>query len=661
MQINELEEKIKQANLDYYSKGESDISDDDYDRWILELKEKDPNNPLLNQVGDDATSENKIKLPISMGSQEKVRIGEADLSKLFPDNLEICAMAKLDGLSMLIEYDEDGNYQHLYTRGNGFEGQDISYRGSLMNFPKKLPKTIQTKKEKVYLCGEAVISEENYKLIKGNYKHRRNFVGGTLRPILSDEKYKEADKDVLYNCSLIDIVIWEFPNAETFGFSSLFNCLNLLREVGFKTTFHKLIKNDKMNDEWIEKLINFVKSEKYPYLCDGAVFKVDDIETFQKMGKEANGLNPKGSRAVKLSLDKQQGYVGTIDKIIWEFSKRGLLKPVVLLKEKLNFDGTEVSRASAANAKYVLENNWKTGTKVLLVRSGDVIPRIIETIESSDAEPINLPEICPYCGEPLHYTNTGTDLFCANPECSGIYAKQTIAFFSSMKLENVGEQTIEDLFYRGFNSIEKLLSISYDDIKALPGYQAKKALNISNKLNNCLKDIGLVELMTYSQCFQHESNSLSEKRLEIIVECLGEQNILNNLENKTDENGNIIKLSTSKLIDVNGMGENNISLFKEGYVKFKKLYQRIKQFVTIVPKRNILGKLTGMSFCFTQFRDKALETLIENNGGKVGGLTKKTTTLFFAGNSGKMKKAEEYGIERIPQMQAKDYILGLLK
>ena len=59
MQINELEEKIKQANLDYYSKGESDISDDDYDRWILELKEKDPNNPLLNQVGDDATSENK--------------------------------------------------------------------------------------------------------------------------------------------------------------------------------------------------------------------------------------------------------------------------------------------------------------------------------------------------------------------------------------------------------------------------------------------------------------------------------------------------------------------------------------------------------------------------------------------------------------------------
>ena len=93
MQINELEEKIKQANLDYYSKGESDISDDDYDRLILELKEKDPNNPLLNQVGDDATSENKIKLPISMGSQEKVRIGEADLSKLFPDNLEICAMA----------------------------------------------------------------------------------------------------------------------------------------------------------------------------------------------------------------------------------------------------------------------------------------------------------------------------------------------------------------------------------------------------------------------------------------------------------------------------------------------------------------------------------------------------------------------------------------
>ena len=87
-----------------------------------------------------------------------------------------------------------------------------------------------------------------------------------------------------------------------------------------------------------------------------------------------------------------------------------------------------------------------------------------------------------------------------------------------MKLEDVGATTIDDLFEKGFITNEKLLEITYDQIINLPGYQAKKALNISKKLNNCLKDISLGKLMAVSQCFQNEKNSLSEKRIEMILD-----------------------------------------------------------------------------------------------------------------------------------------------
>lgn len=656
MEVKDLEAIIKKANQDYFTKGSYDLEDDEYDNLLKQLEELDPNNPLLHQVGDNTSTENKSKLPVIMGSQKKFRIGECDLKKIFPENTILTKMSKLDGLSMLIEYDENGDYQHLYTRGNGLEGQDITYRGSLMKFPKKLPESLMVKGSHTYLSGEAVVSEENYKKVKGSYKHKRNFIGGTLRPILTDEKYKEASDDVKFNCSLIDIVIWEMPSAEELGLTSLFETLEKLEQVGFKTTFHEKINSNDLDDEKVENFIKYLKSDDYPYLCDGAVFKIDNTEIFNKLGKEADGLNPKGSRAIKLPLEKQFVEKGEIAQVIWEMSKRGLMKPVIILKEGLNFDGATITRINGVNAKYVEEGNWQPGTTIQIIRSGDVIPRIIYSYPNS--KPVQIPTTCPFCGEPLK--STGTDLYCANENCAGRNQKEVVAFFSDLKLEDVGATTIEDLFEKGFNTYEKLLGITYDQIINLPGYQAKKALNISKKLNNCLKDISLGKLMAVSQCFQNEKNSLSEKRFEMILDCLGEENVRNNLDGVL-VNGEKVKLASSKLIEVNGLGEGIIDLFKSKYAKFKTLYNRIKPYAKIVSKRVYTGKMEGMSFCFTQFRDKSLEELIINNGGKVGGLTKKTTCLFFAGDSGKMKKAKEYGIETVPAIKAREYLEEILK
>lgn len=315
-------------------------------------------------------------------------------------------------------------------------------------------------------------------------------------------------------------------------------------------------------------------------------------------------------------------------------------------------DGKNLTHVNLYNAKEVINKHCSEGSIVTVIFSGDVIPRIINIEPNFDKE-VQIPTTCPFCGEPLQ--STGTDLYCNNKSCPGRNQKEVVAFFAALKLDEVGATTIEDLFEKGFNSYEKLLGITYDQIINLPGYQAKKALNISKQLNNCLKDISLGKLMSISQCFQNEKNSLSEKRFEMILDCLGEENVLSNL------NGEKVVLAASKLIEVNGLGEGIIELFKSNYSKFKSLYNRIKPFTKIVKKRVYTGKMEGMSFCFTQFRDKSLEDLIINNGGKVGGLTKKTTCLFFAGDSGKMKKAKEYGIETIPAIKAREYLEEILK
>lgn len=334
MKKEQLEKIIAKANFDYYTKGESDLDDNDYDNFVEQLKAIDPENSLLKHVGDEKGSEtNKVKLPLIMGSQEKIRIGDADLHTVL-GNAPIVQMAKLDGLSMLIEYNEDGNYSRLYTRGNGTYGQDITYRGQLMNFPKHIESPLKNKTGKTYLCGEAVISVENYKKVKGVYKHRRNFVGGTLRPVLPDADYKKANKDVLYNCGLIDVVIWEVPYNEQSNFKTLSESLGYCRDSGFIVTdYHKTFASN-LSDSVLEAYIKSLKNENlYEYLCDGAVFKIDNCKDFLDAGLEANGLNPKGSRAVKLPLEKQDCVKARLKEIKWNMSPRGILVPVAILEE----------------------------------------------------------------------------------------------------------------------------------------------------------------------------------------------------------------------------------------------------------------------------------------------------------------------------------------
>lgn len=652
MTEEELVEKIKKANRDYYLLGESDLSDAEYDQLVEELRKLNPNHPILNKVGDDSEATNKVKLPVLMGSLNKTRPDEGDIARLFAKQ-DLVRMPKLDGLSMLIEY-ENGKYKTLYTRGNGYEGQDITGRGQFMNFPKELSEEFSD--GTTYVIGEAVISRENFKKMKGEYKHPRNAVGGTLRPYVLDSEYKDVSDDIKQNCQLIDIVTYGMICAKEFKFFS--DILRTLKNLGFLTAEYEVINCNNITPNYMAKSIKDFRTN-YAYLTDGIVLRLNNMVLFNSLGKEANGLNPRGARAVKASLEDQFSQVGIIDHIEWEISKRGNFVPVVWLKEPVLFDGAEVVKISGNNVKYVRENHWAPGVKVKIIRSGDVIPRIVGQ-NSTGTEKLDIPTTCPYCQSKLEENDA--HIYCPNQNCIGKTRAGIINFFTALNLEDVSYQTIASLFDAGFNTIEKLLTIRYNQLIAMEGYQAKKAITVERELNNSLNGITLAKLMYISQCFMNEKTSLGETKLQWVIDAYGEDSILSSLNNEKDENGNFKKLSPEVLSTINGFGEASINLFKDNWKAFKLLYQSLKPFITFKQPDLVSNKLEGMSFAFTNFRDPQLEELIVKNGGSVKGVSKKTSFLFAASmESTKAKAAQKYGIPIIPSYQAKECLEKLLE
>ena len=648
MEVKELVEKIKKANRDYYLEGMSELSDQEYDALVAELREKDPNNNILLKVGDDSEAENKVQLPNIMGSQNKVRPTDGEIQKLYSGYL-MTLMPKLDGISKQIEY-EDGKFKRLLTRGNGFIGQDITARAKYMNFPKEVPM-----KGMSYIFGEAVVTRLNFKQAKGSYKHPRNFVGGTLRPILTNKEYEKVDEAIKFNCGLIDIVAFNAKYVGDDQVTSFSAKLDFLKsKCKFKTVDHVLLDCKDLTPDFMDSKIKEFRSY-YPYLTDGIIVRIDNIPLFTKMGLEANDLNPKGSRAVKADLEKQFSQIGTIKEVEWNISKRGIFVPRVILTEALNFDGAEVDKINGVNAEYVQQNGWVPGARVKVIRSGDVIPRIIATDSNQEAV---IPQECPYCHSKLVFD---TVLYCPNDSCQGRTRESFIKFFTSLDMEDVSSETISNLYDKGYNTYEDLLNIKYEDLIRMEGYQATKAVKVHKEIKGCLKNITLAKLMYISQVFMNERTSLGETKLQWVIDAYGEENILASLNGEKDEAGNFKKLDPAVLASISGFGDASIALFTSNYINFKKLYLRLKEYVSFKAPEVVGDKLKGMIFTFTQFRDKDLEDIITRNGGQVKGISKKTTALFTAGASTKTTTAEKYGVPIIAAPKAREYIMNLLK
>lgn len=604
---------LRKISASYYNSSKSLVSDKIFDELKDILTDKDPTNEFLDEVGAPVTGK-KVKLPFPMGSLDKVK----------PDNNKFEKWAstyegpyilsdKMDGISALLH--NDGNELKLYTRGNGIFGQDISHliQYLKLNVP-QLP-------ENTAVRGELIISKKDFEKIKekdDSVNNARNTTAGIVN-----------DKTICKNARYVQFITYTvvFPSYKQ---SKQFN---LLEKWGFKTAPHKMVKSIS-----VESLQEYFKERRGPndFDIDGIVV-IDDSNAYDIVVG-----NPKYGFAFK-SIQDDQIAIATVVDVEWEISRYGYLKPTIKI-EPIKLVGVTITYATAHNAKFVHDNNIGIGAKIKIIRSGDVIPKIMEVIEPSKNGKPKMPDIA------YEWNETEVDIIATNKDDRKkiISIKKIVNFMETLNVKYINEGIVTKLYDAGFTSVIKIIKSDKADISDVIG--DKMTDKITDNLMSALKNTQLHTLMNASNCFDR---GMGEKKLAVILKAY--PTIMT--DDITD------KELFTKIMSLDGFQEKTTEKFIGGFNKFKLFLVKMNKYVDmkylLIPDVKKTGtKLAGQKIVMTGFRDNTLKDFIESNGGETSTSVSKNTTLVICADdcdtsSAKYVKAEELKIKIMTQSEFK--------
>lgn len=600
--LSNLTKIIKYTN-DKYRNSKPVIKDEEYDLLIDELKKRKPNHNLLKKIGSIVHTKNKTKLPYHMGSMDKIKPGN-NLIKKWRKKFDgpYIYSDKLDGTSGLLELPN----KKLYTRGNGKEGTDIS---SIIKYINGIPN--YNSKKKIVVRGEFLISKENFKKFKKNYTNSRAMVNGLINKKCANPK----------ELNLIDFVSYEvvYPSCKM---SEQFKLLSKLK---FNVVYNKSISN--LNETNLSSILKSRKKNS-EYDIDGIIV-VDN-----KLHKRNINGNPKYAFAYKDILEEQIAKT-TVVKVEWRISKDGLIKPRIHL-EPVKIGGVTIKHVTGHNAKYVKLNGIGKGARIKLIRSGDVIPYILNVDKKVTPE---FPKI-EYIWTKNLIDIKINELNISEKSKSDLLVKNLTFFFKKMNIKNIDESIIKKFISVGLNSIYRILYACVDDFMNVEGFKDKMANKIHSNIKNGIKDVPLNRVMYASNIF---GSGLGEKKLLLVIRKY--PNILKSKKTKD----NMIKM----INEIDGFNTKTSTEFVNGLPKFKKFIKELPKIkiTKIVIKINENSKYNNKIYVFTGFRNKELEKEIENGGGKVNNSISKKTDYLVVKNkndsSSKITKAKELGIKII--------------
>jgi NAD-dependent DNA ligase len=619
----ELVDLLIKSDNQYYNIGEPIFTDNEYDEVKEYLRSIDKKNDYFKRIGADIAEDNKVKLPFFLGSQDKIKDDDKTLQKWIkkynkPESYVIGE--KLDGISCLIVF--KNKKIHIYTRGNGIYGQNISHLKNKIN---GIPLNIT---DNISVRGEIIINKKNWLKIANKGSNARNVVAGFVNSKTVDNEVAKYVEFVAYD------VLEPRDNLE--------NSLILASTYGFN-----IVKSQKVEFLSVPSLYEMYKDwkENSKYEIDGLVV------THNFMYKIKSGENPKYSFAFK-SLLMQEDAIVIVTDIEWNISKDKYLKPIVKFNE-IKLNGVKIKQATGFNADYILKNKIGIGSKLAIIRSGDVIPHI-KTVLTHSAKPL-MPDV-PYIWK-------GKDIILDSDTKN---REQDIKIYSlfmkSLNIKGVGEGIITKLYDNSFNTLVKIINISKKDLLKIDGFKDKSATNIINSLST-IKSKSCLELMTASNLF---GRGLGEKKLSIIIDKY--PYICNNQKKA-------LELTTADLIKINGMGNITATSFIKNLKEFYKFYNLLNiinddddddddeedeeedEEVVVKKERkekkekkekkdkkekkekkenkdnpdiNEINKkkYNGNIYVFSGIRNKDLEKIIIANGGKVASaVSNKTTSL----------------------------------
>lgn len=617
--IDELAALIKKYQDSYYN-GEAEIEDAEFDKLWDELKALDPNHPILKKVGADSGNFEKASHVMPMGSQEKAADPEQFLAwaakHVYPEYL---VEYKLDGASLELQY-QKGRLVRAVTRGDGSVGDDITANAKKMKGVLSLLEKSPNFTGGVR--GEVIMTHSVHKKYFSDKANCRNAANGLM-------KRKDGEKSECLCLITYDALSTDGPNP----FKDEEEKIAWLVKNGFESVPLKICKSPQEVIDYRAAVMETRPSLEYD--IDGLVVKEREINL-----DDASRARPDRQIAFKFSLEEAVSVVREV-----EWSENGATYTPVAIFDAVQLAGTTVQRASLANPDTLRKLGVQIGSHVVVVKRGEIIPKIVGLVPHADdaknCKPIEFPKKCSVCGSAL--LDTPSRLYCPNKACPKRVLHQIFKWIECSDIRDLGDALVSALF-----SDKKLRSIS--DIYSLDEATLTPYFLNEESIQKEKDSLGAKNVVASIKA--HSSLSLAQFVAGFDIEGIGEQMVEKVIEGGFDSLEKLLSASAEDFEKVYGFAQITAAVFAQGLAENADEMRSLAKSGAISIKERKSGALAGKSFCFTgelkTMKRADAEALVKEKGGSAKSSVTKDLTYLVTNDknsgSGKNAKAAKFGI-----------------
>ena len=460
---------------EYYHNDQSLVSDETYDQLvdIYEAKYE-----RFTPVGAEPRGE-KVDLPYYLGSLRKLK-KDNELDRWIKSHPGPYILEdKIDGLTLLLVHTIDDygkGSTKLYTRGGGYRGMDVSHLLNYLNLPQlTLPLAIR---------GEVVMAKSTFDRVGAGFKNPRNLVSGIIN---AKKQFKpELAKELSF-------FAYRIINTDSTPEEQVL----YLQRTGFLVP--SPAKADVINRKILEHHYK-LRTEQAPYEMDGIVIYQNIVDEYPV------GEAPRHVVAFKTDTETAET---TVTNVVWEPSKNRLLKPIIHY-ETVNLSGADLAKSTGYNARFIVSNVIGPGARILITRSGDVIPKVLSVITPAPGGP-SYPDVAIY-GK--YGWNDNQVEFVLLEDNDQVLASKLKHFLTTLDVKQVGPKRIESMVAAGIKDIKSLLTTTPQQFAAIPGIGPGLSSKIYADLHDKVTGVRLATIMDASGIFPN----IGERRLEMILE-----------------------------------------------------------------------------------------------------------------------------------------------
>jgi len=616
--IQELENLIRTHQALYYN-GEPAISDEEFDSMWDELAAIDPENDLFSAIGEDSSDRwPKAKHRMTMGSLSKATDPESFLAWASKVGYAMYLVQfKLDGASMELQYDS-GVFVRGVTRGDGEIGDEITKNvGRMHGVPRELPELFTGA-----VRGEVLMSRRVHTEKYADKANCRNAANGLMKR-----------KDGI-GAENLDIICYDAVSQDLAAapFSTEREKMAWLKRMGFETVTTVECATPDEVIAYRAKIMD--QRPSLPYDIDGLVVKGDAIDR-----QDASKLRPELQIAFKFSPEEA---VTTLLNVEW--SESGATVTPIGIVEPVRLAGTTVQRANLANPGMIRAMNLNIGSRVVITKRGEIIPKIESLVENPEGTtPIAIPAECSLCGTTL--IDDDTRLYCPNPACPGKSFHRLEKWLSVVDIKDFGSSILTKLFEAGrVVRIPDLYTLTVDELLAFDRMGEK----IAQKILRNLRGRSEVTLAEFIAGFDIEGIGplMADKRVAAGYRTLDA--ILAAQPQDFENIGGFAEITARALHEGLRLVERDMrELVDSGSVRIRAPLEAAAS----------TSMVAGKSFCFTGELATMKRAEAEKMVRERGGFTKPSVTrdLSFlvtndeSSGSEKNRKAKEYGVPIISE------------